>query len=170
VTHCKPLVQLSRGSGAAASRIRLLRPIPAPCTPRIAYIIIQQLRAQTRACHLPRTHKNYPLIHPNRYDRFSRLLHNPNTKHSTPPTLAYLRVAVAVNLEGSAQSSCSGLDENLSSLVSGYFWHITDIHYDANYVATADYAQRKYIIVIYYNIILYYYRYDIHLISSLFCQ
>jgi len=46
VTHCKPFVQLSRGSWAA-SRIRLPRPVvPAPYTPRIAYTIIRQLRAQ----------------------------------------------------------------------------------------------------------------------------
>lgn len=37
-------------------------------------------------------------------------------------------------------------DENLSSLVSGYFWHITDVRYDANYIASDDYTRSEYII------------------------
>lgn len=35
---------------------------------------------------------------------------------------------------------CAIAINNVSSKI-GYFWHITDIHYDANYEATADYAQ-----------------------------
>lgn len=32
-------------------------------------------------------------------------------------------------------------------VVSGYFWHITDVQYDANYVATADYTQSECILL-----------------------
>lgn len=42
--------------------------------------------------------------------------------------------------------------------VSGYFWHITDVHYDASYVATADYTQSEYIIILlrgYHNTLCY---------------
>jgi len=141
VTHCKPLVQLSRGSGEA-SRIRILHPVPAPCTPRIAYIIIRQLRAKTHVLPTPLTKTT---THP--LERRPNLPTSPPFHHPVLSTNSDVRV-VEVNLEGSGQSSSNGPNENLSSLVSGYFWHITDIHYDANYVATADYAQSEYYICI----------------------
>ncbi|KAF0771668.1 acid sphingomyelinase-like phosphodiesterase 3b [Aphis craccivora] len=150
LTHCSASSYLTRGSGeltaaqfAAAfatptlpgerhgsSRIRLLRLVPAPCTPRIAYNNTADARANPRA--------PYPFTKTTL--RSGKRLNLPNPPLT--PTPQYRRTRCGDESLGIvAQSSSCGPNENLSFLVSGYFWHITDIHYDANYAATSDYAQ-----------------------------
>ncbi|KAL4148008.1 hypothetical protein QTP88_002316 [Uroleucon formosanum] len=67
----------------------------------------------------------------------------PATTKCAPPVSAWLR-GITVKIEDPREcfvTKHSFFRHNFFYVFSRYFWHITDIHYDANYVATANYAQ-----------------------------